>query len=138
GGTRVGVGHGRGTALVRGRDEPCAGVDERVGDVEVARVDHTETGAHPARDEPATDRLRDAHQRSTSASTRAGLPDPPTIGSGAAMTTAPVGGSFARFCSCVSPYLSLPSSRAWQGNGGSNECATPASVPTVSTPIPMT
>ncbi len=37
----------------------------------------------------------------------------------------------------MSPYLPEPSSEAWQGNGGSNECAAPASVPTVSTPSPM-
>ena len=50
----------------------------------------------------------------------------------------PVGGSWARFCSWVSPYLPLPISAAWHGNGGSKECAAPASVPTVSTPNPMT
>ena len=77
-------------------------------------------------------------QRSTSASTRVGLPEPPTIGSGAAITTAPVGGSSARFCSWVRPYLPAPSRNEWHGNGGSNECAAPASVPTVSTPTPMT
>jgi len=37
----------------------------------------------------------------------------------------------------VSPYLPAPSSDAWQGNGGSKECAAPASVPTVSTPSPI-
>ena len=34
--------------------------------------------------------------------------------------------------------MPAPSSIAWQGNGGSNECAAPASVPTVSTPKPIT
>src|SRR5699024_1488723 len=77
-------------------------------------------------------------QRSMSASTRAGDPEPPTIGNGPAITTAPVGGSRRRFCSWVSPYLSLPISSAWQGNIGSNPAAAPASVPTVSTPIPTT
>ena len=76
--------------------------------------------------------------RSTSASTRAGLPDPFTIGSGPAITTAPVAGSRARFCSWVSPYLPAPSRNEWHGNGGSKECAAPASVPTVSTPTPST
>ncbi len=65
-----------------------------------------------------------------------GLPEPPTIGSGAAISTAPVGGSRARFRSWVRPYLSAPSRNEWHGNGGSNECAAPASVPTVSTPTP--
>ncbi len=75
---------------------------------------------------------------STRASTRAGLPDPLTIGNGPAITTAPVLGSRARFCSWVSPYLPAPSRNEWHGNGGSNECAAPASVPTVSTPTPST
>ena len=39
-------------------------------------------------------------------------------------------------CSWVSPYLPAPSRKEWQGNGGSKECAAPASVPTVSTPKP--
>ena len=73
---------------------------------------------------------------STSASTRAGLPDPDTIGSGPAITTAPVAGSRARFCSWVSPYLPAPSRKEWHGKAGSKECAVPASVPTVSTPTP--
>ena len=34
--------------------------------------------------------------------------------------------------------MPAPSSAEWQGNGGSNECAVPASVPTVSTPMPIT
>jgi hypothetical protein len=34
--------------------------------------------------------------------------------------------------------LPLPMRAAWHGNGGSNECAAPASVPTVSTPRPIT
>jgi hypothetical protein len=54
------------------------------------------------------------------------------------ISSVPVGGSCARFCSWVSPYLPLPISAAWHGNGGSKEWAAPASVPTVSTPTPMT
>ena len=54
-----------------------------------------------------------------------GCPEPPTIGSGPAITTAPVGGSRARFRSWVRPYLPAPSRNEWQGNGGSNECAAP-------------
>jgi len=50
--------------------------------------------------------------RWTSARARQGLPDPFTSFSGATMSTAPVGGSFARFASCVSPYLLAPS-RNW-------------------------
>src|SRR5689334_7699982 len=76
--------------------------------------------------------------RSTRASARHGLPEPPVIGSGVTISTTPVGGSCARFCSWVRPYLPAPSIAEWHGNGGSNECARPASVPTVSTPIPMT
>src|SRR6185295_15436383 len=53
--------------------------------------------------------------RSTSASTRVGLPEPPTIGSGPAKSTAPCGGSWARFCNCVSPYLPAPWRYQWQG-----------------------
>src|SRR5215468_6228782 len=79
-----------------------------------------------------------AQARSTRASARHGLPEPPVIGSGDTMIIAPCGGSSARFCSWVSPYLSAPSIDEWQGNGGSNECAAPASVPTVSTPNPIT
>src|SRR5690606_14398654 len=135
---RVRVGHGGGPGLVRAAHEPGAGGDQRVGEVEVTRTHQTKGGPHPAGGQGAPDRLRDQHQRSTSARTGVGLPEPPTIGSGAAITTAPVGGSLARLRSWVRPYLSLPSSMAWHGNGGSNECAAPASVPTVSTPIPIT
>lgn len=38
----------------------------------------------------------------------------------------------------MSPYLPAPSRKEWHGNAGSNECAAPASVPTVSTPTPIT
>ena len=50
--------------------------------------------------------------RWTSARARQGLPDPFTSFSGATTSTAPVGGSFARLASCVSPYLFAPS-RNW-------------------------
>ena len=50
--------------------------------------------------------------RWTSARARQGLPDPFTSFSGATTNTAPVGGSFARLASCVSPYLFAPS-RNW-------------------------
>src|SRR6266568_2543536 len=83
------------------------------------------------------DGLADQHQEcSTRAIARQGLPEPPAIGSGPVITTAPMAGSLARFCSWVSPYFPAPSSDAWHGNGGSKECAVPASVPTVSTPKP--
>ncbi len=72
----------------------------------------------------------------TSARTRQGLPEPLTIGSGAAKRTAPVVGSLSRLRSCVSPYLLLPRKSEWHGNGGSNPNAPPASVPTVSQPHP--
>ena len=52
------------------------------------------------------------------------------------ITTAPVAGSRARFRSWVRPYLPAPSRNEWHGNGGSKECAAPASVPTVSVPSP--
>src|SRR4051794_41829481 len=70
------------------------------------------------------------------ARTRAGEPDPPTIGSGAATSSAPVGGSTARFCSCVSPYLPLPSSAEWHGNGGAEGGAAPAAGAPLSPPGP--
>src|SRR5215472_3331371 len=73
---------------------------------------------------------------STSAIARQGLPDPLTSFSGSTTRTVPTGGSCARFASCVSPYLPAPSMKWWQGKAGSKECATPASVPTVSTPTP--
>src|SRR5207253_491011 len=74
--------------------------------------------------------------RRASARARQGLPDPLTSFSGATTKTAPVGGSFDRLASCVNPYLLAPSRNWWQGNGGVNEWAAPASVPTVSTPTP--
>ena len=54
------------------------------------------------------------------------------------MRIAPVGGSSARFCSWVSPYLPAPCMYVWDGKIGSNPAAAPASVPTVSTPRPTT
>jgi hypothetical protein len=61
-----------------------------------------------------------------------------TIGRGPTTITAPVGGSADRFCSWVRPYLPLPMRNEWHGKAGSKEWAAPASVPTVSTPTPMT
>ena len=90
GGTGEGVGHRRRAALVPGRDEPRAAGDERVGDVEVAAADDAEHRADAEPGERGADRLGD-DQRSTRARTRAGLPEPPTIGSGEAITTAPRG-----------------------------------------------
>ncbi len=58
------------------------------------------------------------------------------VGSGEARTTAPVGGRRSRLRSCVRPYLPAPSRKLWQGKGVENECAAPASVPTVSVPSP--
>ena len=60
----------------------------------------------------------------------------PDVECGATIATAPVGGSSARFASCVRPYLPAPSRKLCAGNGGSKEWAAPASVPTVSTPKP--
>jgi hypothetical protein len=42
------------------------------------------------------------------ASTRSGLPEPPTILSGAAITTAPVGGSWSRLTRLVMPNFPWP------------------------------
>ena len=88
-GARVSVRHGGRAALVPGRDIPGAARDHRIGDVEVAAADHTEDVVGPQTGQGAPHRLRDRH-RSTRASTRVGLPEPPTIGSGAASSTAPV------------------------------------------------
>ena len=49
----------------------------------------------PSSAEQRADLVGDRRHVSTSASTRAGLPDPPTIGSGHTTSTAPVGGSAA-------------------------------------------
>src|SRR5690606_18402456 len=136
-GAGVGVGHGGGPALVPRRDVGHPGRAQRVRHVEVAAAHHPERVARAQLGDGPPDELGDPH-RSTSASTRAGLPEPPTIGSGPATTTAPVGGSWARFCSWVSPYFPAPSRKLWHGNGGSKPCAAPASVPTVSTPSPIT
>src|SRR5262249_21156057 len=135
---RIAVGHARGAALVRGGHEARPGGDHCVGHMEVAAADDAEDALHPVTDERRPDGFSDIHCRSMSARTRQGLPEPPTIGSGPTMSTAPRGGSFSRFCSCVRPYLSWPRRNEWQGNGGWNECAAPASVPTVSTPTPTT
>ena len=62
-------------------------------------------------DRPELETRRYAY-RWTSARARQGLPDPFTSFSGATTSTAPVGGSFARLASCVSPYLFAPS-RNW-------------------------
>ena len=102
------VGHRRGAALVPGRDERDTGGTQRVRDVEVAAAHDAERVPDAEPGQCRADELRDGHL-STSASTRAGLPDPETIGSGPAITTAPVAGSRARFCSWVSPYLPAPS-----------------------------
>src|SRR3984957_18215043 len=132
------VSHARSAALMPCGHEPRAMRDQGVGDMEVAAADDAKDSVGAEARQRLRDGVCDTHQdRSTGASTRAGLPDPPTIGSGPANTTAPVGGSVARFCSCVRPYLPAPSSAEWHGNGGSKECAVPASVPTVSTPMPM-
>src|ERR1700722_4384457 len=132
------VSHARSAALMPCGHEPRAMRDQGVGDMEVAAADDAKDSVGAEARQRLGDGVGDTHQdRSTRASTRAGLPDPPTIGSGPATTTAPVGGSVARFCSCVRPYFPAPSSAEWHGNGGSKECAVPASVPTVSTPMPM-
>src|SRR5690606_36258699 len=137
----VGAGHGGRAALVAGRDEAHALAHQGVGDVEVAAADHAERGPDARRGEHPADDLGDDHfgcPRSTRASTRTGLPEPPTMGSGGATTSAPVAGSRSRLRSMVSPYLPAPCMKAWQGKAGSKEWAAPASVPTVSTPSPMT
>ena len=120
---RIRVGHRRGTTLVPRCDIARATGDERVGDIEIPaahdaeRLPNAETGKGPA------DRLRRPHrgQYSISASTRVGLPEPPRIGSGAAITTVPIGGSDARFCNWVRPYLPAPSRYVWHGKAGSKE-----------------
>src|ERR1700694_2753586 len=71
-------------------------------------------------DRPEFEPCRRAY-RGTSARARQGLPDPLTSLSGATTRTAPVGGSFDRLASCVSPYLLAPSRNWWQGNGGVKE-----------------
>src|SRR5918995_1491417 len=72
----------------------------------------------------------------TRARTRVGLPEPPTILRGAAISRAPMGGRRSTLASWVRPYLPAPSRKLWQGKGGSKLWAAPASVPTVSTPMP--
>src|SRR5215469_13772545 len=89
---------------------PRAMGDQRVRQVEVAAADDAEDSVGAEAGQFPGDRLGDFHaSRSARASTRAGLPDPPTIGSGPATSTAPVGGRVARFCSWVRPYLPAPS-----------------------------
>src|SRR5580700_185727 len=105
------VGHDRGAALMSGRHEPGPAGDQRVGDVEVAAPDHAEHRVGAELGQPLPDRLRDPHAqlRSTRARARHGDPEPPTMGSGPVITTAPVAGSRARFCSWVRPYFPAPS-----------------------------
>ena len=82
-GAGVRIGHGRGAALVTGGQERYAGRDQSVRDGEVATADDTERLSGTQVGDSLTDRLRDPHQRrSTKARTRAGLPVPPTMGSG--------------------------------------------------------
>ena len=106
---RVGVGHHGGTALVPRGDEAGAARGQRVRDVEVAAADHAEHGPDTRLRQRGADRAGDRGHFSTSASTRAGEPEPVTIGSGAAITTAPVTGSLSRLRSWVRPYLPAPS-----------------------------
>src|SRR5581483_501623 len=151
-----GVRHHRRAALVPRRDIARAALDHRVRHVKVPAAHDAEHGvraepgqrpsdrvAYPQRrsggdDPPVPPRRLRGHYRSTRAIARHGDPDPRRIGSGPVITSAPWAGSRSRLRSWVSPYLPAPSMAEWQGNGGSNECAAPASVPTVSTPIPIT
>src|SRR5699024_7931519 len=132
---RVRIGHRRGAALVARGGEPSPGVGEGAGQVEVARSHHPESVPDPAADQGSPQGAGEGH-RSTSASTRAGEPEPGTIFSGEARMTAPVVGSWSRFCNCARPYLPAPMKKSWHGKIGSNPAAAPASVPTVSTPRP--
>src|SRR6185437_12723758 len=50
----------------------------------------------------------------TSANTRKGLPEPLTILSGGAITTAPVGGSWSRFVRLARPNRLAPCISVWQ------------------------
>src|SRR5579885_2444148 len=84
------------------------------------------------------DSRRPPAQAGAMASTRTGLPLPCTIFSGAAMSTAPVGGSWSRLQRLARPNLPAPCMVAWLGNGGLKVPACPASVPIVSTPTPST
>src|SRR5947199_10403513 len=59
------------------------------------------------------------------AMTRRGLPEPPTILSGAAMTTAPVGGNLSRLQRLARPNFPLPCMTKWFEKGGSNLAAWP-------------
>src|ERR1700722_6257199 len=94
------------------------------------QLSHNGTFCH----EPGRRDSRD--QWATRARTRQGLPEPLTIGSGAAITMAPVTGSLSTLRSWVRPYLPAPRRNWWQGKAGSKPWAAPASVPTVSTPRP--
>src|SRR5215208_313157 len=60
------------------------------------------------------------HRDGAMASTRSGLPLPPTILRGAAITIAPVGGSRSRFLKLARPNFPAPCIVAWLGKGGSN------------------
>src|SRR5205823_10517242 len=79
-------------ALVPGRYEFGPAGHQGVADREVAAADQPEDVTHAEASERLADRLGDehaGHQRWTRANTRAGLPEPPTIGSGATTMTAP-------------------------------------------------
>ena len=132
---RVRVRHCDRGRLVTGSEEARPSRDESIGDLEVAAAKEPEGVPHTQLGQRLADRLGDSHGL-TRASTRAGLPDPRTMGSGATMRTMPVAGSRSTLASWVSPNLPAPSMKAWQGKGGSKLCAATASVPTVSTPIP--
>ena len=142
----VGVGHRRRAALVPGGDERDAARAQRVGDVEVAAADHTERVADAELGERPADQLGDVSGASpgiepspTSASTRAGLPDPPTIGSGPAITTAPVARQPGQVPQLGQPVLARRrAGRSGTGTAGRTRVRAPASVPTVSTPTPST
>ena len=109
-------------ALVAGGDEPARRGAQGVGDGEVAAADDAEGVA---------DAQGGEHRPTASATLRRDAspfdqrehprraPDPPTIGSGATTSTAPVGGSWARCCRLVRPHLPAPIRKWWHGNGGS-------------------
>jgi hypothetical protein len=126
----------RGAALVRGRDEPGARRDHRVGHVEVAAADHAEHVVDAVRDQVPADESADRHaldEGQDAARAARAADDRQRPGDDHRTRRRQRGDGC---CSWVSPYLSLPSRNEWHGNGGSNECAAPASVPTVSTPTP--
>ena len=109
------VRHRDGRALVPCRDEQRTARDQRVGGHEISAADQSERSAHPTLRQRPSNSFGDQHggrdpaQCCTSASTRAGLPEPRTIGNGAVTSSVPVAGRRARFASCVSPYFFAPS-----------------------------